>query len=86
MERFEQDIQDIKKTLESQAEVLTRISTALSGDRDFGTKGIVQQCKENTEYIEKDKLFKARVTGIATGVSTFFAIITSIIMKSLFNK
>jgi hypothetical protein len=86
MDKLEQDIQEIKKTLESQAEILTRISTALSGDRVFGTKGIVDQCKENTDYIEKDKLFKAKVTGIATGISTFFAIITSIIMKSIFNK
>lgn len=86
MDNFQKDIHEIRRSLEIQAEILTRISTALSGDKDFGTKGIVEQCKENADYIEKDKLFKARVTGIATGVSTFFAIISSIIMKSLFNE
>jgi len=86
MEKLEQELDAIRKALTEQGETLNRISAALSGDKQFGTKGIVEQCKDNTIYIEKDKLFKARVTGIATGISTFFAIITSIIMKSLFNE
>lgn len=85
MERLEQDIKHIRATLETQGEILSRLSNALTGDKDFGTKGLAQMCQENTDYIQNDKLAKARMAGISSIISIVGATITTVLIK-IFTK
>tara|TARA_R110000751_G_scaffold42630_1_gene98843 strand:- start:156 stop:416 length:261 start_codon:yes stop_codon:yes gene_type:complete len=86
MEHLEQDIKHIKECVDAQGEILSRLSNALTGDKKFGTKGISQMCVENSAYIEKDKLVKAKITGIASIVSVIGAAITTVLMKIFFKQ
>tara|TARA_R110000751_G_scaffold282463_1_gene385614 strand:+ start:1589 stop:1849 length:261 start_codon:yes stop_codon:yes gene_type:complete len=85
MADIEKDVLHIKRALDAQGKILSRLSNAITGDEEFGTTGIANQCKKNSEYIQNDKLFKAKVTGIASGISAFFAVVTSVIMKMIFK-
>ena len=85
MERLEQDIKHIRATLETQGEILSRLSNALTGDKDFGTKGLAQMCQENTDYIQNDKLAKASMAGISSIISIVGATITTVLIK-IFTK
>jgi hypothetical protein len=85
MEHLEQDIKHIRETLDTQGEILARLSNALTGDKEFGTKGLAQICQENSDYIEKDKLAKARMAGIASVISIVGATITTLFIK-IFGK
>lgn len=81
MPNVEQDIKHIRATLDQQGEILTRLSSALTGDKEYGTKGLAQICKENSEYIEKDKVSKARMAGVASIISVVGATLTSVFIK-----
>ena len=84
--RTEKDIEYIRQTLDKQSEILVRLSNAIQGDKEYGTKGLAEMCRINSEYIQNDKLFKAKITGIATGISLFVGVVTSIVMKALFEN
>jgi hypothetical protein len=54
-----------------------RLETSVMGDEKAGVKGIVKTQKEHSEYIEKDKKFKAKVAGGAT----VFGILWTLLLK-----
>ena len=85
-QNLEQDIRHIRRTLDSQGEVLSRLSNALTGDREFGTKGLAQMCQENTDYIQDHKISKARMAGVASIISVVGATITSLFIKLFIEK
>lgn len=42
---------------------LIKLNQTIVGDSAYGQKGLVEQVKEHTEYIENDKNYKAKVVG-----------------------
>lgn len=53
------DLEELKKM---QADI-SEMKTALLGNPEFGVNGLAQLVKNNAEYIEKDKKFKAKAVG-----------------------
>jgi hypothetical protein len=64
------DIKWIKETLASVSGkvqemdlTLLKLNQTIVGDSTYGQKGLVEQVREHTDYIETDKTYKAKVVG-----------------------
>lgn len=64
------DIKWIKETLASMSGkvqemdlTLVKLNQTIIGDSAYGQKGLVEQVREHSEYIEGDKTYKAKVVG-----------------------
>lgn len=69
------DIKEIKKHLAKQSIDIERIKTALVGDPELKSKGIVQQVEAHDRYIKKDQKLKWTLFGaggIFTGIIEYF--------------
>lgn len=42
---------------------LIKLNQTIVGDSAYGQKGLIEQVREHTEYIENDKNYKAKVVG-----------------------
>jgi aminopeptidase-like protein len=40
-----------------------KLNTTIVGDKDYGQIGLISKVEENSDYIEKDKAFKAKLIG-----------------------
>ncbi len=64
------DIKWIKETLASVSGkvqemdlTLLKLNQTIVGDSTYGQRGLVEQVREHTDYIETDKTYKAKVVG-----------------------
>lgn len=64
------DIKWIKETLASMSDkvqvmdtTLVKLNQTIVGDSAYGQKGLIEQVREHSEYIESDKNYKAKVVG-----------------------
>ena len=54
---------------------LIRLNQTVIGNKEYGHKGLVQQVNEHIEYIEKEKVYKAKLIGGATVVGVVYGIV-----------
>ncbi len=70
--KMEEQIAKIEKDV-------AEIKVALIGNKEMGVSGLVQEVKENSEYIENDKGFKRKalavIAGIQIAIAAFFTLI-----------
>lgn len=76
------DIKYIKETLASvSAKVqemdltLIKLNQTIVGDSAYGQKGLVEQVREHTEYIESDKTYKAKVVGAGSVLVILYGLV-----------
>lgn len=76
------DIEWIKKTLSNMSEkvqemdlTLLKLNQTIVGDSAYGQKGLVEQVKEHTEYIETDKTYKAKVVGAGSVLVILYGLV-----------
>jgi hypothetical protein len=78
-EEMEEIRQQIEKFQKTEAELLSevqKITLALVGQPELKRPGLIDDVKANSEYIEKDRRFKAKAVGIIGGLQLigFFVI------------
>jgi len=61
-------VNEIEKTL-------GLLNQTVVGNQAYGHKGLVLQVQENTDYIEKDKSYKAKVVGGATVIAIVYGFV-----------
>jgi hypothetical protein len=76
------DIHWIKETLgnltgkvDTIEKTTTKLNTTIVGDDVYGQIGLVTKVKEHTEYIEKDKGFKAKLIGGSVVLGALWTVI-----------
>jgi tetrahydromethanopterin S-methyltransferase subunit G len=76
------DIELIKKTLSNISEkvqemdlTLLKLNQTIIGDSAYGQKGLVEQVKEHTQYIESDKTYKAKVVGAGSVLVILYGLV-----------
>jgi len=76
------DIEWIKKTLASMSGkvqemdlTLLKLNQTIVGDSAYGQKGLVEQVKEHTQYIESDKTYKAKVVGAGSVLVILYGLV-----------
>jgi len=60
MDQLKQDMADLKSDFKE-------VKTALIGNKEMGSKGIIHYVRENKDYIDNDKKFKQKAIGIIAG-------------------
>lgn len=76
------DIEWIKKTLASMSGkvqemdlTLIKLNQTIVGDSAYGQKGLVEQVREHTDYIESDKTYKAKVVGAGSVLVILYGLV-----------
>lgn len=76
------DIKWIKETLASMSGkvqemdlTLVKLNQTIIGDSAYGQKGLVEQVREHSEYIEGDKTYKAKVVGAGSVLVILYGLI-----------
>ena len=76
------DVELIKKTLSNISEkvqemdlTLLKLNQTIIGDSAYGQKGLVEQVKEHTQYIESDKTYKAKVVGAGSVLVILYGLV-----------
>jgi hypothetical protein len=54
---------------------LIKLNHTIIGDNAYGQKGIVEQVKEHTDYIENDKTYKAKVVGAGSVLVILYGLV-----------
>jgi signal transduction histidine kinase len=76
MEKLRQELKESNDLLSAALSEIKQVKTALVGDPELKTRGLVDDVRANTEYIEKDRKFKAKAVGVIGGLQIigFFVI------------
>jgi hypothetical protein len=56
-------------------EKLTKISSTVIGDKEFGHKGLVEQVEVLNKYVENDKIRNAKVVGGIAVIGIFWTLL-----------
>jgi hypothetical protein len=54
---------------------LIKLNQTIIGDSAYGQKGLVEQVKEHTDYIETDKNYKAKVVGAGSVLVILYGLV-----------
>lgn len=66
--RFDSKLSTLEEQQSHSSIRTQRIERALTGDKDYDQKGIVQDVNDIKKYIDKDKVDKAKQKGIVIGL------------------
>jgi hypothetical protein len=54
---------------------LIKLNHTIIGDNAYGQRGLVEQVKEHTDYIENDKTYKAKVVGAGSVLVILYGLV-----------
>jgi hypothetical protein len=54
---------------------LIKLNQTIVGDSAYGQKGLVEQVREHTDYIESDKTYKAKVVGAGSVLVILYGLV-----------
>jgi hypothetical protein len=54
---------------------LIKLNHTIIGDSAYGQKGLVEQVREHTDYIENDKTYKAKVVGAGSVLVILYGLV-----------
>lgn len=77
------DMQTIHKEIQQINKKLDRVLLTLLGDEDMNIDGLVAKVASHEKYIQKQKLFLAKMGGMATAFGVIGGLIVQLILKLL---
>ena len=77
------DMQTIHKEIQQINKKLDRVLLTLLGDEDMNIDGLVAKVASHEKYIQKQKLFMAKMGGMATAMGVIGGLIVQLILKLL---
>lgn len=77
------DMQTIHKEIQQINKKLDRVLLTLLGDDDMNIDGLVAKVASHEKYIQKQKLFLAKMGGMATAFGVIGGLIVQLILKLL---
>lgn len=77
------DMQTIHKEIQQINKKLDRVLLTLLGDEDMNIDGLVAKVASHEKYIQKQKLFLAKMGGMATAMGVIGGLIVQLILKLL---
>jgi hypothetical protein len=75
------DMQTIHKEIQQINKKLDRVLLTLLGDEDMNIDGLVAKVASHEKYIQKQKLFLAKMGGMATAFGVIGGLIVQLILK-----
>lgn len=75
------DMQTIHKEIQQINKKLDRVLLTLLGDEDMNIDGLVAKVASHEKYIQKQKLFLAKIGGMATAMGVIGGLIVQLILK-----
>ena len=75
------DMQTIHKEIQQINKKLDRVLLTLLGDDDMNIDGLVAKVASHEKYIQKQKLFMAKMGGMATAFGVIGGLIVQLILK-----
>jgi len=75
------DMQTIHKEIQQINKKLDRVLLTLLGDEDMNIDGLVAKVASHEKYIQKQKLFLAKMGGMATAMGVIGGLIVQLILK-----
>jgi len=77
------DMQTIHKEIQQINKKLDRVLLTLLGDEDMNIDGLVAKVASHDKYIQRQKLFMAKMGGMATAMGVIGGLIVQLILKLL---
>jgi len=69
----EQEMEELKKDMSDLKTDFKEVKTALIGNKELMQRGIIDDVRDNSAYIKKDKQHKQKAVGIFVGVQSAIA-------------